>query len=235
MKDKIILIQGAMDIEIQYLVNKLENVKHTKISGYEFYEGIIHNKHVVISKTLIGTINSCIATTIGVTTFNPCIVISQGIAGAHRAELHTGDIIIGAKCCNINSYSMPEKAKGSGSNPFEWEPDKRAKDIKYADSKLIDVVYNSFASKANHKIYIGILGSGDVFNREFDRITWINNTFGNDCEDMESISTYSVCDKFSIPCIGVRIISNNELLLEKLDEEKAIELQKLMVDLLKVL
>lgn len=41
---------------------------------------------------------------------------------------------------------------------------------------------------------------------------------------MESIKTYSVCNKFKVPCIEIRIISNNELLLEELDKEKAIEL-----------
>ena len=61
---------------------------------------------------------------------------------------------------------------------------------------------------------------------------WINDIFNNDSEDMESISCYSVCEKFSIPCVGIRIISNNELLHEELDKEKAIELQKLLLNIL---
>ena len=39
----------------------------------------------------------------GITNFNPDMVINQGIAGAHRKDLHVGDIVIGEKCCNINS------------------------------------------------------------------------------------------------------------------------------------
>ena len=49
---------------------------------------------------------------------------------------------------------------------------------------------------------------------------------------MESIGVYSVCDKFNIPCVGIRIISNNELLLEKIDKEKAVELQKIITNIL---
>ena len=49
---------------------------------------------------------------------------------------------------------------------------------------------------------------------------------------MESIGTYSVCNRFKVPCIGIRIISNNELLLEKLDEEQAIKLQKIVINIL---
>ena len=137
---------------------------------------------------------------------------------------------------------MPVKSKGEGSNPFEWELNKRAKEIKFADCKLAGLLekllknikenHINYISVENH-IYKGILGSGDVFNREYDRIVWINNIFNNDCEDMESIGCYSVCDKFNIPCVGVRIISNNELLQEKIDKEKAIELQKLLLKILK--
>lgn len=49
---------------------------------------------------------------------------------------------------------------------------------------------------------------------------------------MESIGVYSVCNKFKVPCIGIRIISNNELLLEELNKEKAIELQRILISML---
>lgn len=227
---KNILVQGAMDIEIEYILSNLNNISHKNISGYDFYEGSIGNNTVVVSKTDIGSINSTISTVIGITTFHPDFVINQGIAGAHLSTIHTGDIIIGEACCNINSYSMPQANCNGGSDPFKWEPNKRAKDIKYSDKNLINIFYNNL-SNSKHIIYKGILGSGDVFNREYDRINWIHNLFGNLCEDMESIGTYSVCSKFNIPCIGIRIISNNELTLEKLDKKKALDLQKLLINI----
>ena len=97
---------------------------------------------------------------------------------------------------------------------------------------LVDIVEKSLSSNTKNKVYRGILGSGDVFNREYDRIVWINDTFHTLCEDMESIGTYSVCNKFKVPCIGIRIISNNELLLEELDENQAINLQQILIDIL---
>lgn len=230
--NKVILIQGAMDIEVQYIINLLKNKRIIQIAEYEFYEGTINNIKIVVSKTLVGTINATIATSIGIEKFNPDIVINQGIAGAHKENLHVGDIVIGEKCCNINSYKMPIKSKGKGSNPFEWELNKRAKDIQHANLKLVDIIEKSLISNTKNKIYRGILGSGDVFNREYDRIVWIHDTFNNLCEDMESIGTYSVCNKFKVPCIGIRIISNNELLLEELDKEQAIELQQILINIL---
>lgn len=235
MGKKVILIQGALDIETNYFLSKMKNVENETIAGYEFHKGFINDIEIIISKTLVGEINSSTATTIGITKFKPDIIINQGIAGAYREDLHKGDIIIGEKCCNINAYKMPIKSKGEGSNPFEWELNKRAKEIKLADCKLANLLEKLLKNINKNKIYKGILGSGDVFNREYDRIIWINNIFNNDCEDMESIGCYSVCEKFNIPCVGVRIISNNELLQEQIDKEKAIELQKLLFKILKEL
>lgn len=231
--DKVVLIQGAMDIEVQYSIDLLKDKRLVQIAEYEFYEGTINNIKIVVSKTLVGTINAAIATTIGIENFNPYIVINQGIAGAHKEDLHVGDIVIGEECCNINSYKMPIKSKGKGSDPFEWELNKRAKDIQYANLKLVDIVEKDLISNTKRKIYRGILGSGDVHNREFDRIIWINEKFNNLCEDMESIGSYSVCNKFKVPCIGIRIISNNDLLLEELDKKQAIVLQQIVIDILK--
>ena len=228
--NKVILIQGALDIETQYIINLLSEKSIREIAGYEFYEGTINHMKIVVSKTLVGTVNSTMATTIGIINFNPDMVINQGIAGAHTKNLHVGDIVIGEKCCNINAYKMPIKNKGEGSNPFEWQPNKRAMEIQYANLQLVDIVVKNLVSK--NKIYRGILGSGDVFNREYDRIVWVNKIFNTLCEDMESIGTYSVCNKFKIPCIGIRIISNNELLKEELNKEKATELQKLLIGML---
>ena len=233
MENKTILIQGAMDVEIQTLLEKLEEQEKIIIADYEFYNGKIKNYNVIVSKTLIGTINATIATTIGIEKFKPDMVINQGIAGAHKESIHTGDIIIGEKCCNINAYSMPSKNRGEGSNPFEWEPNKRAKEIKSANSELVQKFQKFLKEQYTGKVYTGTIGSGDVFSREIDRIDWISNNFGNLCEDMESIGVYSVCNKFNIPCIGIRIISNNEITREALDKNQAIILQELLVESLK--
>ena len=232
MKHKTILIQGAMDIEVKYFIHQLENMQKHIIAGYEFYTGYIHSLKIIISKTLVGVVNATTATTIGIMTFHPDIVINQGIAGAHKATLHIGDIVIGEKCCNINAFSMPTKQEGCSSNPFEWEPNKRGKEIQVGNTILVNIFQDFFKSNYEKAIYTGILGSGDVFNREFDRITWLQKQFNHLCEDMESIGTYSVCKQFQIPCIGIRIISNNELINEQLDKEQAITLQKLFIEFL---
>ena len=94
MYDKTILIQGALDIEIQFLIDNLKCTDKIIIAGYEFHIGYLNNLKVVISKTQVGTINSSTATTIGVIKFNPIFVINQGIAGAYREDINIGDIVV---------------------------------------------------------------------------------------------------------------------------------------------
>ena len=233
MKNKTILIQGAMDIEVEYFINHLEKKEKHTIAGYEFYTGYIHTSKIIISKTLVGVVNSTTATTIAIMTFRPDIVINQGIAGAHKSNIHIGDIVIGEKCCNINAFSMPTKKEGYSSNPFEWETNKRGEEIQIGDKKLVKVIKGFFETNCENTIYTGTLGSGDVFNPEYDRIMWLQNRFHHLSEDMESIGTYCVCNQFEIPCVGIRIISNNELTNEKLDKEQAIKLQKLFIKFFK--
>ena len=177
MSNKVILIQGAMDIEVEYLISKLNNIEKRIISEYEFWIGNTENNKIIVSKTRIGTLNATISTTIGIINFHPDFIINQGIAGAHRVDLHTGDIVIGEKCCNINAYSIPSKEKGQGSNPFQWEVSKSKAQMLFADTNLVNVVEKALKENTKNKCIKGILGSGDVFNREFDRIMWINNIF----------------------------------------------------------
>lgn len=128
---------------------------------------------------------------------------------------------------------MPKKGKDEGSNSLEWKPDKRAKEVKNANKELTVSFYDFLKNNTNNTVYKGTLGSGDAFNREIDRINWISSTFDSLCEDMESIGVYLACQQFNVPCIGIRIISNNEIIGEELDEDQAIYLQKLLIDFIR--
>lgn len=203
-----IVIQGAMEMEINELI-KLANIeKEENINGFKFYIGKINTYPVIIAETQIGIINVSISTLIAIQKYNPIAIINQGIAGAHIDYIHRNDIVIGEKSVNINAFITGIKSKGEGSNPFEWQFDTRAVEIKGAE-KLIDVAKNMKDTKYN--LFYGILGGGDIFNREVDRIKWIQEKKNTLCEDNESIAVYTICDRFNIPCIGFRTITNNEV------------------------
>ena len=74
-------------------------------------------------------------------------------------------------------------------------------------------------AKKQDLIYVeGIIGSGDVWNAEKDRLLWLSENYQVICEDMETVGTYKIANQFKIPTIGIRILSDNLLLGESYDK-----------------
>lgn len=235
-----ILLQGAMEVEINYFKETIKDLEEIEIYGYEFFKGKFEGYPIIVSKTKVGLIEASISTFIGVTNFNPIVVINQGTAGACNESLHTGDIVIGDKCININSYITKTREEKQGSMPLDWEllTFKEGKDelIEYTSNKnLNNIVQNCKEKYTSGKIVLGTIGSGDVWDRETDRIIWLNKNYNVLCEEMETISVYTICDKLNIPVIGIRIISDNEILQESFDSSVTLKLQKFILDICKEL
>lgn len=203
-----IIIQGAMDMEVEELLKLVDIEKNEEINEYRFYIGKINEYPIIISQTQVGVINASMATLIAIQKYNPIAIINQGIAGSHVDYIHRNDIVVGEKCVNINSFITGIKNKDEGSDPFEWQFDTRSIEIDGTKS-LIEIAKNM--ENVQFNLFYGILGGGDIFNREVDRIKWIHEKKNTLCEDNESIAVYTICDKMNVKCIGFRTITNNEV------------------------
>lgn len=213
-KNRAIVIQGAMNMEIEEVLKMVEIEKEEDINGFKFYIGKLNNYPVIISETQIGIINASMATCIAIQKYNPRAIINQGVAGSHVDYIHRNDIVIGAKSVNINSFITGIKNKEEGSNNFEWQFDNRSFEVS-CNEALLEKSKNFKNQK--YSVFFGTLGSGDIFNREIDRIKWIQEKKNTLCEDNESIAVYTICEKSGIPCIGFRTITNNELTQKESD------------------
>ena len=74
-------IIAAMESEIKYIIDSLENKQSHNICGVMIYEGNIKNHHVIVSKSGIGKVNSAINTALLINNFKPELIINSGIAG----------------------------------------------------------------------------------------------------------------------------------------------------------
>lgn len=227
-----ILIQGAMEGEIDYFLNYFNPQNHQIIAGYNFYIANYKNNTIIISLTGIGIINATMSTTIAIEKFSPDIVINQGCAGAHIWNLNIGDIVIGEKSVYINDFVSTPKNEGEGSNCFEWTPNKKRSYLISSTDKYIAIAKKLICK---NNVTIGILGSGDVFSREVDRIKYLNSIFGHVCEDMESVAVLKVCDNYNVDRIAFRIISNNELLSTAFNEAVCQDLQQFVINFIDIL
>lgn len=223
-----------MDVETDWLCTQLEHPLESVRGGYRFWLGEAAGLYVVVGRTEIGTIHAAGATATGIQTFWPSVVIGQGVAGSHTEDLHVGDVVVGESCIHINDLMTPRRGRGEGSDPFTWalhdHTDGEMPLICDADPDWVKRF--AMAPYPDGQKVTGRLGSGDLFSREYDRICWLRERGGHLCEDMESIAVYQTCRRAGIPCVGLRIISNNELTGEPYQREMGLRLQRFVWDTL---
>lgn len=223
-----IIIQGAMDKEIDVLSEHFKPSATKTIATYDFHISSYMGNDIILSKTGVGLINASVATTVGINEFKPTLVINQGCAGGHTPDIKNGDLIIVEKTVYINNFYTNPKRLGEGSSSLEWYPCKRSYVVpstpKYVD--LADGV------EFDGKKRVGILGSGDIFSKEVDRINFLHELFGELSEDMESVAALKACELFNVDRLALRIISNNEITGEAFDYEVCKTMQRFVITLI---
>ncbi len=225
---KPILINGAMDIEVDTLIKELDAKLIKTVAGYEYFSCEYEGYPIILSKTKIGMVNAAASTTIAVNEFSPAVIINQGCFGGY-AHLNVRDILLVETTKNITFFRT---SKGDEVDIKNWEHiDFENKNLPKADEKLLSVYQNTACDFG--KVYTGIMGSGDVWNRETVFIKYLNETLGVLGEDMESHAVGIVARNFDIPFLSVRIVSNNEVLKQEYDRETVILCQEYVIKGLK--
>jgi adenosylhomocysteine nucleosidase len=62
------------------------------------------------------------------------------------------------------------------------------------------------------RVVTGVVGTAFEFNREVDRLVWMNKTYGVVSEDMESAYAGGTAAGFKTPFVAIRIISDSDFL-----------------------
>ena len=231
------MIMGAMeDVELDIIKENLKDIKIEKEKSCTYYKGTLLNMQVVLCSTNIGSINAAMATLLGILKYNPKIIIVQGIAGGHGTSIHAKDVVVATEIININTLETESKLKGEGSNSLEWKLNNFIDDagneviIEKSNEGLIEAAKN--VEYEHGRVLFGRIGSGDVWNKEVDRILMLNEKYQTLCEEMEGYAIAKVANTYEIPMINIRAISNNEVLGEKYIREVGIYSQEFTLKLI---
>lgn len=221
-----IVVMGAMRVEVEEMMQAMAKPKFKEIAGHYCAFGKIDGYPVVIMETRIGMVNAASATTIAMERFNPLCVLTTGTSSAQRDDLKVGDIVLCEKFCYYNYYITPYAPRGGGSDSFGWSyqdsevfAQGKWDKIRYTESNkdLINIAYQ--VPYTAGRLVKGITASGDVWLRECDKIDEIHRIFNTDSEEMESFAVAAICSKYNVPVLGIRIISDNGLVLKVEDEQ----------------
>ena len=215
---KTIAVVCAMKSEAQPLIDKLADLKEEKAYGFEFYSGRLNENNLIICISGVGMVNMASMVTYTAVKYSPDCFFNYGIIGGY-GDIHKGSLIIIDDCININSTLYDAAPEGAGTSLS------RARLVTFSESLDADpVVYKSdkglvaAAEKvASEDVIHGRLGSGDMWNKEYDKMMLFYNRYGVCGEDMEGYAMYQAADRFGIPALSLKGVSNNEILGEAYD------------------
>jgi len=213
-----IVVQGAVDTELQPLLAALAGKQQIQIAAWTFWRGRIGGKTVVVSRTEVGPVNASTATTLAIRTFRPRLIINQGTAGAAVADLKLFDIVVGEATVDYGAFRSAPAPPGAGVDLSRWTPmphrlrldggERIAFDRFKGDPDTVAAALE--IPNPRGRVLKGVIGTAFEFNREVDRLVWMNKTYGVVSEDMESAYAAGTAAGFRTPLVAIRIISDSE-------------------------
>jgi adenosylhomocysteine nucleosidase len=218
-----VIVQGAMDLEVTKLASRLDNVRQEKVGGWTFWRGTLDGYPVIVSKTMKGMANAAAATAIAAEHYHPVAIINQGTAGGHVPELHVYDIVLGKYSVNLGAFKTAYRKPGQGSDLPGWKPldllasegsagnDPNAQIMRrfQGNEQLLAAAESVKRQYRKGRVVQGVIGSGEIWNSELDRIQWFHSQYGTTVEEMETASAAQIAGVFQIPFLGIRVLSNN--------------------------
>ncbi|MCU0251743.1 MAG: 5'-methylthioadenosine/S-adenosylhomocysteine nucleosidase [Vicinamibacterales bacterium] len=215
-----IVVQGAVDTELQPLLGALAGKEQIQIGAWTFWRGRIAGKTVVVSRTEVGSVNASTATTLAIVNFRPRLIINQGTAGAAIPDLKLFDIVVGEATVDYGAFRSTHADAGAGVDLSRWTPmphrlrldgkERVAFDRFPGDPAAVDAALK--VANPRGRVVKGIIGTAFEFNREVDRLVWMNKTYGVVSEDMESAYAAGTATGFKTPFVAIRIISDSDFL-----------------------
>ena len=195
-------IIGAMELEVEELKTKMEQVTITQKAGMEFHEGTLHGASVVIVRSGVGKVNAALCVQILADVFAVTHIINTGVAGSLNAKLDIGDILVSKDALHhdvdatIFGYQLGEVPQ-LGIREFP------------ADEELTKLAI-ACCEKVNPDIHAiaGRVVSGDQFISSKDVKTKLIENYAGDCAEMEGAAIAHGAYLNQIPFVIIRAISD---------------------------
>jgi adenosylhomocysteine nucleosidase len=197
-----------MEAELSLLIDSMESCASVKTGGFEFHMGKIEGKEVTLLLCGIGKVNAAVGCALLIQQFKPDCIINTGSAGGIKPELKVGDAVIstGLVYHDVDvtafGYAPGQLPRQPQIFPVEESLIKTAEDA-VDELKLEKLLPESF----NH--CRGIIGSGDVFMHEPERIAQLRKVFPDVAAvEMEGAAIAHCGYLFSVPVLVIRALSD---------------------------
>lgn len=188
----------AMDSEVTYLKETLNNCITHNICNKIFYEANYNNNVVIFTTAGIGKVNAAVTTMLLIEHFNPETIINTGIAGGYKMGLKTLDIVVADKVL-YSDVDMTSDIAGS----FKWG---QIQGLPEYFTPSLDLIDNY------DDLVVGTLLTGDQFVYDYNKTKNIVDSCFSSYDvvafDMESGAIAQVCTMNNVKFIIIRAISD---------------------------
>ena len=219
-------IIGAMDEEVEQLVEVMDIEREETKAAMTFTAGKLSGKDVVIVRSGIGKVNAALCTQLLILKFGVDKVVNTGIAGATGTDLNIYDFVVSTETV-YHDFDTQFFGYKLGQVPGLPETFK-------ADEKLVESVVSAFNNSklsSEHKIRTGLIASGDQFIAGGEKKNFIISNFHPLCVEMEGCAVAHACYKNNVPFVVVRCMSDcaDDTVQVRYDEAEASALSSTML------
>lgn len=195
-------IIGAMDEEVDILVDLMNVSEKIEKASLVFYKGILENKEVVLVRCGIGKVNAALCAQILISEFNVNAVVNTGVAGALNSELDVYDIVISTDAIQYD-FDTTVFGYKKGIIP------RMENSTFIANEKLVNAAYESSKDETkSYKVVKGRIVTGDRFISSKELKDELVEEFKAFCGEMEGAAIAHVCELNNTPFVIIRAMSD---------------------------
>ena len=214
----VIGIIGAMDAEVDLLIEEMQLAETIDAVGLELHIGVLRGHDVAVVVGGVGTTNAAAATATMLATVAPESVVCVGVAGGLEPAL-VGDIVIGS---GMVSYGYGDlDARGFTVKPTEPpRPDGRTNPLIFqSDPPLLaaarrasdDVTLSPLDCAGDDRVpgfHTGVIATEDAYSIDDRRNRRMQADHGCLAFEMEGAAIAQVCHQNDVRFLAIRAISN---------------------------
>ena len=194
-------IIGAMQIEVETLVQKLENPREHVHAQSTYYEGKLEGLDVVVVQCGVGKVNAAICAQILCDCYGVTHLVNTGIAGSLCANLDIGDLVVSRDAMHhdmdATNFGYP-MGQVPGMDVIQFP----------ANDTMIDLAFAAAETVNPGHTKIGRVASGDIFVAEKAVKDRIISVTGALCTEMEGAAIAQTAYRNGIPFVILRAISD---------------------------
>lgn len=192
-------IIGAMNIEIELILNRMTVESQKQYAGFTFYSGKYKALNIVLTSCGVGKVNAASCTQILIDRFNVTKIINTGIAGSLNQKVKLCDIVISDDV----TYHDVRQEQMKSCFPY--------KEVFTASEQLKQLAINAYENIEPKRFdyHIGRIVTGDAFICDDDLKEKIISKYNPCCVEMEGAAIGHVAAINDIPFIVIRSISDN--------------------------